>query len=101
MARKNKRLEESNAKRMVAELFAKAREVFPESKSKANDYVRKARRAAMKVRMRLPAELKRKFCRHCYSFLMPGVNSRIRVHKSRVIIYCLECRKFTRIPLNK
>jgi ribonuclease P protein subunit RPR2 len=67
----------------------------------ANDKVRKARRLAMKFQIKLPAVLQRKFCKHCYSFLRPGVNLRVRTQKGHVVYYCLECKKFSRFPYNK
>ena len=100
MARKNKLIAAREASTKVKELFAKAEEAFGKNKSLANRYVKNARKAAMKVRMRLPAVLNRKFFKHCYSFLMPGKNSRVRVNRGKVIIYCMDCKKFTRIPLN-
>ena len=101
MARKDKAAAAKQAGRNVAELFAKAEAAFNKDKALANRYIKNARKAAMKVRMRLPAALKRKFCKHCYSFLMPGKNSRVRVNRGKVIISCFECKKFTRIPLKK
>jgi ribonuclease P protein subunit RPR2 len=41
-------------------------------------------------------------CRHCKSFIYPGVNSRVRVQQRRephMVITCLVCGKITRIPL--
>ena len=89
------------AKERVKILFQQAEEVFSKNKSLANRYVTLARKVAMKVKLRMPVELKRKFCKHCYKFLMPGVNARVRTRDGKVIISCLECKKFTRIPVRK
>jgi len=89
------------AKERVKILFKQAEEVFSKNKSLANRYVTLARKIAMKVKLRMPIELKRKYCKHCYKFLMPGVNSRVRTRDGKVIISCLECKKFTRIPVKK
>jgi ribonuclease P protein subunit RPR2 len=89
------------AKERVKILFKQAEEVFPKNKSLANRYVTLARKVAMKVKIRMPLELKRKFCKHCYKFLMPGVNSRVRTRDGKVIISCFECKKFVRIPIKK
>ena len=89
------------AKERIKILFQQAEEVFSSNKSLANRYVTLARKIAMKVKLHIPLELKRKFCKHCYKFLMPGVNSRIRTRDGKVIISCLECKKFTRIPVRK
>jgi|TARA_B100001971_G_C17980717_1_gene427254 ribonuclease P protein subunit RPR2 len=87
------------AKNRIRKLFSEADKIFPKSPKLANRYVGLARKIAMKVNLHLPKYQKRKFCKHCYHYLKPGVNSRIRIHKSRVIIYCLDCKKFTRIPI--
>lgn len=89
------------AKERIHKLFSQAEEVFSKNKSLANRYVTLARKVAMKVKLRMPLELKRKFCKHCYKFMMPGVNSRVRTRDGKVIISCLECKKFTRIPVKK
>ncbi len=80
-------------------LFREAEKAFSGDKGLANRYVTLARKIAMKVRLRLPKEYRRKFCRHCYRYLRPGVNARVRTRAGKVVISCLECRKFMRIPV--
>jgi len=82
-------------------LFQQAEEVFPKNKVLANRYASLARKIAMKVHAQIPQELKRRICKHCYSYLKPGVNARIRTREGKVIISCFECKKFTRVPLWK
>jgi len=89
------------AKERVNELFIQAENVFSKNKALANRYVTLARKIAMKVKLRLPRELKRKYCKHCYKFLMPGVNSIVRKREGKIVISCFECKKFTRIPVIK
>jgi ribonuclease P protein subunit RPR2 len=89
------------AKERVQILFKQAEDSFFKNKSLANRYITLARKIAMKVKIRIPLELKRKFCKHCYKFLMPGVNSRVRTRDGKVIISCFECKKFMRIPIKK
>ena len=89
------------AKERVKKLFSEAEKVFSRNKSLAHRYVTLARKIAMKVKLRMPRELKRKYCKHCYKFLMPGVNARVRTRDGKVIISCLECKKFMRIPVRK
>lgn len=81
-------------------LLKEAEEVFNENKKLANNYVRKARKIAMKVNLRIPSYLKRKFCKHCDSFLMPGKNLRVRTKNNKVVYYCLDCKKYARFMLN-
>jgi len=80
-------------------LFNEAEKTFSKNKALADRYVSLARKIAMKVKLKLPLKLKRKFCKHCYKFLMPGVNSRIRTRNGKVVISCFECKKFMRIPI--
>lgn len=87
------------AKERVNILFQQAQDVFAKDKTLANRYVHLARKIGMKVKLKLPRELKRRYCKFCYSYLQPGVNSRSRIRSGKVIISCLECKKFTRIPV--
>ena|SRR3989338_3676045 len=98
---RNKKIIKREAKKKVEELFFHAESVFSSDKTLANRYVNIARKIAMKVNLRLPSKLKRKFCKHCYSFLMPGFNCRIRTRDNKVVYYCLECKKFMRFPFLK
>lgn len=84
----------------IEHLFKEADLVFKENPKRADKYVSIARKIATKINLKLPKDIKRKFCKHCYSYLKPGINSRIRNYKSRVTIYCSNCKKFTRIPLS-
>jgi ribonuclease P protein subunit RPR2 len=45
--------------------------------------------------------LRRRFCHHCYRFLAPGVNMRVRVHRGRVVITCGHCQHRARYPLGR
>ena len=85
----------------VKQLFNEADSVFKENPKRATRYVQIARKIAMKINLRIPRELKRGYCKHCYSYLKPGVNSRIRNYESRITIYCNNCKKFTRIPIKR
>ncbi|MBS3123862.1 ribonuclease P [Candidatus Woesearchaeota archaeon] len=80
-------------------LFKQAEQKFSRDSSLAHRYVTLARNLAMKVKLTIPLELKRRFCKHCYKYLQPGVNSRVRTRGGKVIISCLECKKFMRIPI--
>ena len=87
------------ANQRIKELFEEAEKIFDKNKKLANRYVELSRKIAMKLNLRMPKKYKRRFCKHCYSYLKNGVNARTRVNKGRVIIYCLECKKYMRIPI--
>jgi ribonuclease P protein subunit RPR2 len=86
----------------VHKLFRLAKNVIHEDPDLAQRYVRIARRIAMRTRLRLPKEYKRFICRKCKSFILPGVNCRIRIQQRRephMVVTCLNCGKHSRFPL--
>ena len=87
------------AKEQIDKYFLIAEKIFSTNKPLANRYITLARKVSMKVKVRIPIELKRRFCKHCYKYLVPNKNSLIRIRNSKVIITCYECKKFTRIPI--
>jgi ribonuclease P protein subunit RPR2 len=88
----------------VRTLFSLASETIHDDSALAQRYVSLARKIAMAAKLRLPKEYRRQVCRHCKSFILPGVNSRVRIQQRRephVVITCLACGGQTRIPLRK
>ncbi|NOZ82282.1 MAG: ribonuclease P [Euryarchaeota archaeon] len=96
--RRNRSLERRIARERMEILMQLAEEVFHRDRKLARRYVQLARRIAMKYNLRFPAGWKRRFCRRCGSFLVPGVNLRVRCRKLRVIYTCLECGHVRRVP---
>lgn len=86
------------AKERIEVLFEQAGKVFKRNKSLANRYVKLARELSMKYKVPIPAKLKRRFCKNCYSYLVPSVNARVRTREGKVVYYCLECKHYMRIP---
>ena len=88
----------------IRRLFRLAREIVNEDPALAQRYVNMARKVAMTARIRLPKEYRRQVCRHCKSFILPGVNCRVRIKQRRephLVITCLNCGEQMRIPLRK
>lgn len=82
------------------------KQLFKEAKSAkdpklSNRYVELARKIAMKTKVSIPKELKRQFCKHCHSYLIPGKNCTVRLQKSRVICTCHNCKKVMRFSYLK
>jgi ribonuclease P protein subunit RPR2 len=98
---RDKSKEKKVARERIIELFKQADAVFDSDKALANHYVDLARKYAMKYKVRIPSELQKKFCKHCYSYLKPGKNLRVRTQQSKVVYSCLECKKFMRFPYKK
>ena len=92
------------AQERIRILFQQAEQTFPEDPDLAQRYVDLARRIAMRTRTHLPRDLRRRICRNCKAYLVPGVTSRTRIRQRRephVAITCLKCGHTTRIPLRE
>ena len=60
----------------------------------ANDQAKLVRKIAMRMRLRLPYEIRQLYCKRCKEFILPGISSRIRIGRSRlkaIRITCLKC----------
>jgi ribonuclease P protein subunit RPR2 len=87
------------AEKRIEKLFQLAEEKAISNKfDLANRYVELARKISMRYRVPIPKKYKRRFCKHCYRYLKPGVTSRVRVSSGKLVIYCKNCNKFMRIP---
>lgn len=88
------------ARQRIERLFELAEQEFAEHPERSNRYVELARRISMRNRVRIPPYLKRRMCRECYSYLVPGANARTRLHgRGRYIVTtCLECGHQMRRP---
>lgn len=89
------------ARERIEVLFEQARLAFAEFPDLSNRYVELARRIAMRQRIRIPRELRRHYCHHCYTYLVPGSNMRVRVHRGNVVVTCRTCRMNTRYRVVK
>jgi ribonuclease P protein subunit RPR2 len=84
-------------------LFSQAEESFSTNPERSRRYVEMANRLSTRYNIRLPAELKRRFCSSCRAFLVPGVNCRVRASPSQkaVITTCMGCGHVERHPYRK
>lgn len=98
---RDKKKEKNIARERIAILFKEAENIFKKNPELANRHVELARKLAMKIKLKMSSKFKRKFCKHCNAFLFPGINCRVRTCKSILLYYCLNCRKYSRIPFRK
>ena len=96
-----RRQQQKQALNEIAAILNKAREVFDTKPDLAHKYAKKARRIALKYKLKLQPNLRRRICKNCFSFLVPGKNLRVRTTRGHVTYYCLECRKFMRFGYKK
>lgn len=67
----------------------------------ADRYAQLARRISTRYNIRLPREHKRKICKSCNRYLLPGVNLRVRTYRAKIIYRCLNCNRIYRLPFYK
>ena len=65
-------------------------------KDRAQRYVSLALRICQKTRTEMPEGFA--FCKECHTPLIPGINQRVRVCRTRVISTCGECGDIRRQP---
>lgn len=95
---------ETIAAERIRILFQQAEEAFPDDPELAQRHVDLARRIAMRTRTHLPRDLRRRICRKCKAYLVPGATSRTRIRQRRephIATTCLRCGHTTRIPLRE
>jgi ribonuclease P protein subunit RPR2 len=67
----------------------------------ADRYVELARTVGMRYNVTVPAAMRRRACRGCHGYLLPGTTSRNRLNRGRMTITCLRCGHVTRIPIGR
>lgn len=85
------------AKERISVLFEQAANA--EKKELANRYVEMARKIAMKYKVRIPLQFRRRFCKHCKAYLVPGENLKVRTHNGKVVYTCIDCGKHMRFVM--
>ncbi|MEK6886282.1 MAG: ribonuclease P [Nanoarchaeota archaeon] len=63
----------------------------------ANRYVSLARRISSKLKVRIPVQLKRRFCKNCGVY-HSSKTLRIRLNNGKKTYFCLNCKTFLRVP---
>jgi ribonuclease P protein subunit RPR2 len=81
------------ARERIRILFGEAASAGPAHPERSNRYVELARKIAMRQRVRIDRDLRRRYCHHCSAFLTPGRNMRVRVHRGNVVVTCLCCNR--------
>lgn len=89
------------ARERIAVLFRQAERFYREDPAWSSRCVELARKIAMRQRIRIEREFRRRFCHHCHAYLVPGANMRVRVYRGKVIATCLACGFQTRYVLRR
>jgi ribonuclease P protein subunit RPR2 len=99
--KKKPALERKIALERIEQLFLEADKTFKERPDFSDRYVELARKIAMKAKVRIRPELKKRLCKHCRCYLKQGVNCRVRLGDKHIIYTCLTCKKMMRFPYKK
>ena len=98
----SKKQNKTIAKQRIIKLFSLVeKKAFEKDFELSDIYIHIARKISMKYLVPIPSNLKKKYCKHCYSYLQPSVNSTTRINNGRIIIFCQNCGKYTRIPFKQ
>ena len=91
------------ARERIEILLALAWKIIHKDEALARRYVEIAFKIAAKARLRLPREIKRRYCRKCKTPLVPGLTARFRIKRGcgglRLVVTCLKCGYIRRYPL--
>ena len=84
-------------------LFEQAEKEFNNDSALSDRYVEIARKISMKYNVPIPQKYKKRFCRHCKTYLVYGANARVRINsrKRHILITCLSCNKKMRYGYTK
>ena len=88
------------AKERIDILFSEADKTIREDPELAKRYMKLAKRIGMRYNVRL-GTLRRRFCKQCYSFFLPGFNCTKRIKKGKITIKCFGCNKTIRYPFKE
>jgi len=75
----------------IYRLFELAEQNFSAHPERSKRYFELARKIGMRYNVRIPFELKKKFCKKCGAFLLAGKNAKIRISKKILKVTCMEC----------
>jgi ribonuclease P protein subunit RPR2 len=91
-------MNKKNIERIAAErieiLIDNALREVKDNEKLSQSYANLALKIAMRVRIRMPYFIRQLFCRKCKQFIVPGINSRVRIGRTRVKsirITCMKC----------
>jgi len=91
------------ARERIRILFGCAGKEFALRPDRSHRYVGLARKIATRYNIGIPKELKRRTCKNCYRYLVPGKNCVVRSNSGTqaMEVRCLECGKVGRYPYSK
>ncbi len=81
----------------IQNLFSKAERIKNRDQIFTSQCVHLARKLSSKAKVPIPRELKRRFCKYCDTYFIPGRNYRVRTTGKTITYTCKSCGKWTRV----
>jgi ribonuclease P protein subunit RPR2 len=87
----------------IRRLFELAEKGFAKHPERSHRYAEMIKKLSMRHNVRIPMEIRRRICKKCSRFLVPGVNCQVRTSERQraLIVKCLECGHLARYPYRK
>jgi len=96
----NKQNQKNIAKQRISKLFIMAEKVAHSGRlNLADRYIEIARKISMRNLVPIPKEFKRRYCKHCYRYMLPGESCIVRISRKKIITRCFYCKKTMRFPI--
>ena len=89
----NKKIIEMIAIERIEILINNALREINDNEALSQSYAKMALKIAMRVRIRMQYSIRQLFCRKCKQFIVPGVNSRVRMGRTKVKCVRITCMK--------
>jgi len=81
----------------MIEILEEAGKISIKNPSQAKRYVIMAKKISSRLKVPIPINLKRRFCKNCNSYFNAS-NARIRLNKGKKTYSCLVCHDLKRVP---
>ncbi len=109
--KKNKNSMKKIAEERISDLFDFADKLFTDPyysnisdtqrQRYADRYMELARKISERHNTPIRKVLKKRFCKHCGTYLRDGLNARIRTRNGMLVTYCFSCKRYARMNLTK
>jgi ribonuclease P protein subunit RPR2 len=79
------------ARKSIQNMIEQAETVFMKNQKLADRYIKIALDLRNKFKVELSQSQKKRFCKNCFCFLMPGENCMVRTKNKTLLYHCLNC----------
>ncbi len=98
--KERKNIRKKVASERIKELL-KSSELHKNDEVLSRNSIRTAVAISRRHKIRISSKFKRKFCKKCFTILIPNKTVRVRTGKGKVTFTCLNCGNIKRIPYSK